>query len=540
MKLRSLIALFAVLTLVLAACGNTNDTDTSEETEEVTTSEETPPAGDSEDSDSEEMEAEANHFVYANPFPIFDLDPASSFSSENVILQNVYETLTRFDASTEEVSGVLAESWESNEDSTVWTFNLRPDVTFHDGTAMNADAVIGSLQRTFDLGLGASFILFPVDTMEAVDDLTVQFNLAYPAPMDLVMSAQYGAYIISQEAQAQDGDWFNTGNEGGTGAYTISEYNPNLNTMLTRYEDYWGGWSDGQFETVDVQLIEDPVLAEQMVRGGEADYTYNLAFDVYDSLDAADGLTTVRSESMTNLFGLLNHERLSPEIREALVLSFPYDDIADNLYGGEGTRSKGIIPQAVWGSDPDLAVKDTDLDAAATILANAGVTDLSVTYSYDAGGTEQQQIGEVWAANLATIGVELVLEPLTFDARWEIQQNDPANSADIFVMVWFPTYVTPYDFMFSLFRSEEFPFFNLGYYANSDFDLLIDDADALSGTDRAGATALFQEAQEILIADDAAVFMIDIPEIGVMNSEISGHVANPAYTNVVRFYTLTK
>ena len=532
MRTRRMILVVLALAMVATACGGDSTTDTSAGATDTTTGT-TADAGGT---------ADATRFVFANPFPIFDLDPASAFSTEHVVLQNVYESLTRFNppGSAEQVSGVLAESWESNADATVWTFNLRPGVTFHDGAPLDADAVIASLNRTLDLGLGASFILFPIDSMEAVDDLTVQFNLAYPAPLDLVMSATYGAYIISPNAIEQDADWFGAGNDAGSGPYTISSYSPSENTVLTRYDDYWGGWSDGQIETIDIQLVEDPVLAEQMMRGGEADFTYNLPFDIYASLDAVDGLEVVRAQSMQNLFGLLNHERLSPEVREALVLSFPYDDVADNLYGGEGQRSMGIIPQAMWGSDPNLAVPDTDLDRAAAILSDAGVTDLSLTYSYDAGTTEQQQIGEVWSANLATIGVELILEPLTFDARWEIQKADPAAAADVFVMVWFPTFVTPYDFLFSLFRSEEEPFFNLGYYSNPDFDFLIDDADALSGTDRDGAIELFRQAQEMLVADSSAVFMIDIPDVNLISSSIDGYVPNPAYTNVVRFYDLTR
>lgn len=193
MKFRRLIVLLSVLSLVLAAC-STSDSSTNT-SEGATTTAAGDPDTDADtntdtDTDTDDV-AMATNFVYANPFPIFDLDPSSSFSSEHVVLQNVYETLTRFNppGSAQQLSGVLAESWESNDDATVWTFNLREGVTFHDGAELNADAVIASLSRSLDLGLGASFIFFPIDTMEAVDDMTVQFNLAYPAPMDLVMSS---------------------------------------------------------------------------------------------------------------------------------------------------------------------------------------------------------------------------------------------------------------------------------------------------------------------------------------------------------------
>lgn len=486
--------------------------------------------------------ADAGRIVYASPFPWVDLDPSSAFSAEHLVLQNVYETLTRFNppGSAELLSPGLASSWESNEDATFWTFNLRDGVTFHDGAPFNAEAVRASLQRTIDLGLGAAFIFLPVESMEVVDDLTIDFSLLWPAPMDLVLSSTFAAYIMSPDSAAQDAAWFNDGNGAGTGPYTIESLSPSENVILTAYPDYWGGWSDGQFSEVEMRLVEHPVLAEQLVRSGEADFTFNLPFDVYPALDTDPDLTVVRGVSMTNLFGMLNNVRLSPEVREALVLSFPYDDVVDNLYGGEASRATGPIPRTIWGSLDDSNLPRTDLARAAAILEEAGASDLTLTYSYDVGEVEQEQIGEVWKALLATIGVELILEPLTWDARWEIAQGDPAEAQDIYTMFWYPSYVTPTDFLYSLYRSEEFPFFGLSYYKNPEFDALLDTADATSGTDTDAAAELFRQAQQILVDDDVAVFMLDVPAVSVIRSDIEGYVPNPAYANVVWFYDLRR
>ena len=509
------------------------------------TAEAEPDTTESEGADPEPQSAEAvsgGHFVYANPYSFTDLDPASAFSSEHILMQNVYETLTRLDdpeaPASEQLVGVLAESWESNDDATVWTFRLREGVTFHDGAALTAEAVRGSLQRTIDLGLGASFMLAPIESMDVEDELTITFNLGWPAPLDIIMSAGFAVYIVSPDSALQDAAWFNQGNGAGTGPYRIESHDPAGSTTLVRHDDYWGGWADGQIDTAEFRLIEDPVLAEQLIRDGEADYTFNLPFDVYPSLGQEPGVEVISGPSMTNLFGMLNHRRLSPQAREAVVLSFPYDDVAQALYGGQGSRAHGMIPRTVWGSDPNLDLPQTDLDRARAILEEAGETGLSLTYSYDAGTTEQQQIGEVWKANLATIGVDLVLEPLTFDARWQKAQADPEGAQDIFTMFWFPTYVTPFDFLFSTFHSEDEPFFNLGYYSNETFDNLIVDADALSGTDRAAAVEMFQEAQRILVEENAGVFMLDVPTVDVIGAGFTGFVSNPAYSQMVRFYDL--
>ena len=486
--------------------------------------------------------ASAGRFVYASAFPFVDLDPSSAFSAEHIVLQNVYETLTRFNppGSAELLSPGLAVEWESNDDATAWTFKLRDGVTFHDGSPFNAEAVRTALQRTIDLGLGAAYIFLPIESMEVVDDLTISFSLLWPAPLDLVMSSAFAAFIMSPDSAAQDSQWFNDGNGAGTGPYIIESVSPNENVILTRNDAYWGGWSDGQFDEVELRIIEDPVLAEQMIRNGDADFTFNLPFDAYPALEGDPSLSVVRGVSMTNLFGMLNNVRLSADVREALVLSFPYDDVVENLYGGEATRAVGPVPQTVWGAATGASMPQTDLDRAAEILSGAGVGDLTLTYSYDVGEVEQEQIGEVWKANLASIGVDLVLEPLTWDARWEIAQGDPAGAQDVYTMFWYPTYVTPTDFLYSLYRSEEAPFFNLGYYSNPEFDALLDGADAVSGTDTDTAVDMFRQAQEILIEDNVAVFMLDVPSVSVIRADITGYTPNPAYEKVVWFYDLRR
>ncbi len=91
-----------------------------------------------------------------------------------------------------------------------------------------------------------------------------------------------------------------------------------------------------------------------------------------------------------------------------------------------------------------------------------------------------------------------------------------------------------------MFRIEEEPFFNLGYYGNTDFDNLIDEAEVLSGTDRAAAEAMFIQAQQLLLDDAAAIFVVDLPDIHVVRADVNGYVNNPAYPHVVFFHDLTR
>lgn len=490
----------------------------------------------------------SNIAIYAHPVTFPDLDPSPGFSNENVINANVYETLTFYNppGSAETLSPKLAVSWEASEDSTEWTFKLREGVKFHDGTDFNAEAVKFSIERTQEVGLGAAFIYDSVESIEVVDDLTVKFNLNYPAPLDLILSSGYAAWMMSPTSvEGKNSDWFNAGNDAGTGPYTIESYEPGQRLVLARFDDYWGGWEEGQFDQVVFQIVEDPTVAEQMIRAGDADFTYSLPFENYAALSEAEGVTVVTNASFQNLLALLNQRKPpldDPKLRQALAYSFPYEAVVNNLYAGLGSQASGPIPAGMWGHNPDLESPQFDLDRAKQLLAEAGYPDggLTLLYTHVAEDLDEQQVGELWRAELAKIGVDLQVQGLAWEAQWDMAKTNPEAAQDIFAFYWWPTYVTPYDFLFSLFHSEDEPFFNLGYYNNPEFDQLIDQANEISGTDIEQAARMFAEAQQMLIDDAAAIFIVDLPNIHVIRDNISGYVDNPAYSHVVFWYDLRR
>jgi peptide/nickel transport system substrate-binding protein len=486
--------------------------------------------------------APQNVALYAAPSTFPDLDPSSGFSNENVVMANVYETLT-FYAADGRVQPKLASDWQVVDDLT-WTFTLRDDVTFHDGTALTAQAVKASLERTIELGLGAAFILDPIESIEASGDHEVTFHLGYPAPLDLILSSGYGAWIMSPNVLGQSNDWFNAGNDGGSGPYTIDSYAPGESLVLKAFDEYWGGWSDDGFGTVVYQIVEEPTLREQMIRSGEADFTYNLPYTSYPSLANRGAVEVSSMPSFQALYGLLNTRKPPLDdhlVRRALLHSFPYRVVVDNLYGGMGKRAAGAVPQGVFGALADTDI-EYDIAEAERLLAESGVdtNGLELVYTYAAGDLEEQLVGELWRAELARLGIDLELRGLTWEAQWDLAQSDPANAQDIFVMYWWPTYVTPYDYLFNMFHSEEEPFFNLGYYSNPEFDRLIDEASAMSGTERERASELYRQAQELLNQDAAAVFMIEVPDVHVIDAEISGYENNPGYPHVVFWHELRR
>lgn len=141
--------------------------------------------------------APASTLVYASYGDIKDWDPAVAFSLESILLLNVYEPLIWCDPAgggTTFRPG-LAASWSQGADKLTWTFKLREGVSFHDGAPFDAAAAKASIERTIKLKQGAFYIWDGVDRIDAPDATTLVIHTKQPAPIDLIASAQYGAYI---------------------------------------------------------------------------------------------------------------------------------------------------------------------------------------------------------------------------------------------------------------------------------------------------------------------------------------------------------
>lgn len=491
--------------------------------------------------------AQPSVLTISNPTSFPDIDPSTSFSNDGAVTANLYETLTRYNApgSKDVLSPQLATSWEASADSLTWTFHLREGVKFHDGTPFNSAAVKFSIERTKTLNGGAAWIWGAVKNIETPDDYTVIFRLDYAAPLDLIASSGFAAWMISPAAKDKDGAWYNEGHDAGTGPYTIESYEPGQRIILTKFEDYWGGWKDGQFDKVVLEVVEDITVRQQKIESGETDWTYQLPTENLASLGNNPDVKVLVNPAFQNLVGLFNNKKPpldNSKVRQALSYSFPYEVFINTAIGGYATQARGVIPTGMYGSDPSLFQYSFDLDKAKSLLAEAGYPDggFELTMTYATGDSVEQQAAELWKAELAKIDITLNAQPMSWEAQWDLAKGDAAKAQDVFVMYWWPTYTTPYDFLFNMFHTEETPLFNLGYYSNADFDKLIDDANALSGSEKAKAESMFKEASKILVADAASLFIFDQSNIHIVRADIKGYVDNPAYSHVVFAYELSR
>jgi peptide/nickel transport system substrate-binding protein len=476
-----------------------------------------------------------------------DLEPAFGFSSESVVLNNCYENLTWYapPGSEELVEPGLATSWEANEDATEWTFHLREGVTFQDGAPFDAEAVKTAIEYYLGKeGAGCSFIWDAVAAIDVIDDSTVKFELKYPAPLDLIATSSQCAGIMSPNTVTQPNEWFNEGNCVGTGPYTIESYDKGQRLIITRFDDYWGGWQENQFDKIDYEMVSDTAVGLQMIEGGDADFFRDIPADRISALQARDDLNVYIQPSMQHLMLMLNTKKPPLDnqlVRQALSYSFPYDQYIERSEGLY-QQSRGGVPQAMWGYCDDCFQYTYDLDKAKELLEQAGYGDggFELSLPYMPEWPSEVSAVELWTFPLSDLGIKLNAQAMESAPMMEIgRSSDPASAQDIFPLVWWPTWVTPFDPLYTMYHCEEEPYFNFSYWCNADYDNLLDEANRLTGVDLDGASALFVEAQKILVEEAPAIFLVDLPSTWAIAADIQGFVDNPAYQNTVFFHELT-
>jgi len=469
-----------------------------------------------------------------------DLDPAYSFSGEIIVMANVYETLLVYTGGTPEVEPALATSYEVSEDGLTWTFHLRRGVFFHDGTPFNATAVKYSIERIMKLGVGAVFIWDPVEEIKIVDEYTVQFKLKYPAPLQRIVSSCYGAWIYSPKTAEIENlhDWFNEGHDAGTGPYMIEKVERGVEVVLKRFDNYWRGWEEhapNRIDKVVFKIVEDATVRVMMIEKGEAHYAAAIPAQERKRLETKPEIRTLWVPTFFAHYAFLNtkSEYLSNKlVRQALAYAFPYDDFV-RLGEGAYIKPVGPIPVGMWGHFDDLFQYTFNLTKARELLAEAGYPKggFKLKYYYISGVEATRTAGEMWKEQLAKLGIELEVRGMTWPTLWEIIKAGPEgeNVYDITAWAWWPTYITPYDFLYNMWHTEEKPFWNAAYYSNPEFDRLIDEAFRLEGPDPEAALRLYRRAQEILIEDCPAVFIDNLRNPLVLRSNVMGVVVNPAY-----------
>ena len=286
-------------------------------------------------------------FKVATSAAVTTWDPIQSFSTEAFYMTNIYEPLLwkNPDGVSPEYTPALATSWSSSKDGKTWTFKLRAGATFHDGSPVNAAAVKASFEASKKIG-GAGFIWDALKTIDASNDDTVVISLSYAAPMDLIASSTYGAYIVNPKtltAVATNSNYYESGKDGGSGPYTISSYKAGSSVVLTEYAKHWATKKPA-YPTIDISIVSDGITAQQMMTSGQVDWATNIPLTSMTSFKRNNKYSVIKYKSPFNYLGYFNTLRAplnNPVVRQALSMALNYREIA--AVGGQGYATRGVV-----------------------------------------------------------------------------------------------------------------------------------------------------------------------------------------------------
>jgi peptide/nickel transport system substrate-binding protein len=391
-------------------------------------------------------------------------DPAFACTTyDYVVVKNTYDNLVALGARRDgsgaaKIEPALAQRWDISADKRTYTFHLRSGVTFAGGDPMTAADVVYSLQRVLDKEGCQQYVLTTGDakrirSITAVDDRTVRIRLRDPDPLFLELLAQTGNGVLDRKllerhgGTSKAGDRWLASHTAGTGAYELESYNPDSEIDFRARKGYWG--PTPKAATVSLRIATDPTTLETLVRSGDVDLSYGIPFKDLKALKA-EGKQVFANPSQFYIYVGLNNDRAPFEdvrVRQALQAALPAADIANRFGYGYAQTFRGPIPPATAYS-PKLPVGAPDVAKAKALLAEAGVTHLTVTLDVKSGETLQSDIATVLQNAYRPLGIDIKIATLgasafsdkvnTFKSQMYIIKdggtvNDPAYFLGFFV-----------------------------------------------------------------------------------------------------------
>jgi peptide/nickel transport system substrate-binding protein len=344
---------------------------------------------------------------------------------ERAVNDNIYETLLSRDAAGELQPG-LATALPTQVDDTTWEFKLREGVTFHDGSAFTADAVVASVERMVQLiadGKTDNDGFYKTITgAEKVDDLTVR--IVTSGPDGVLPSRMYWLKMIP--ASAKDSADLSAAPVG-TGPYKLSSYNRGVDITLGANAEYWGGAPS--VSTVKYEFIDDSATRLAGLKSGKYDVITNLA--PQDAGQAPKSATAQGQEHPMIILDADEGITSDVNVRRALNLAVDKDAIANNVFGGFATVEEcQILSPSILGYNDSLEAFPYDPDQAKQLLEDAGVAGGTVQLVGQAGRwLRDREVIEAVAGYWTAAGLKVQVDILEFGAYLDVL-FDRENRAD--------------------------------------------------------------------------------------------------------------
>ncbi len=474
-----LMLLLVISMAVLTACGTVGDNTVS---------------GNSDANPAQSANASPENIIRITQSNCPDIDPAKGTDlSSSIAYVNLYDALVSINLDNE-VIPQLAESWEYTDDGLEWTFHLRNDVTFHDGTPLTANDFVFSLDRFLTIGQGYSYLLSPyIDHAEAVDDYTMKIYMKKAfAP---ILYSLCRIYVLNEDlimANLADGDYgeykdygttFLLTNDAGSGAYTVKEMKLTNRLIMARYSDYWLDWGPEAPQTVEIIAGTESSTIRTLMSNGELEITDNFQnTETLNYLSTLDGVEVCSMPSGACGYLMPNLTKVPlDDIHVRKALAYMLDDytICESIFVGSQVMYS-CVPSVVVGYADDGEQYDYNLEKAAEELAQSkyygSFDQYPITIQSPSEVPVEQKISLMLQATAAQLGLTVVVEEIPWTSFME-NVASPETTAHISISMVTLDYPEAGSMLFNRFHSSmNGTWMQAEWMSDSDLDAMIEDS----------------------------------------------------------------
>lgn len=477
---------------------------------------------------------------------IVAMDPAFAYDfTANPVVAEVTEGLLKFQDG--KVVPNLASKVDVSEDGLTWTYHLRTDVKFHDGTPMTADDVVYSMERTRnpDVGSYVAWMYGSVDTIEKVDDATVKVTLKNNDAFWQYVPATTAGHVISKAfAEAHPDDLGKPGTGViGTGPFKFVEWNSGDSIVLARNDDYWDKANGGPYlDTVTFKVLTDATTRTAGLQTGELSGVIGaIPGDQLPIVQQMSNVDLQLSDSFLTDFIAFNTQ-VAPfdnvKVRQALNYAIDKPAVRQVSLGDFAADARATqVGPAMWLFDTDLwkAAFDTvpdyafDMDKAKALLEESGVADQlnGKVITVDENPVRMAQALALQDA-ASQLGYQLDIEKITFPELIS-RSFGGARDYDIIITNWGSDFPDPAGNLLPNYASQNAGEggANFANYKNDKIDELLNGQNAsLDNTER---SKMMIEAQGI-IAEDSPLIVFDyLKQPFALNKDYTGYQITPLW-----------
>ncbi|AJD92443.1 glutathione-binding protein gsiB precursor [Jeotgalibacillus malaysiensis] len=462
------------------------------------------------------------------------LDPHGSNDVPSSNIQaNIYETLV-FQNADNEIEPLLAESWEAVDDLT-WEFKLREDVTFHDGSAFNAEVVKANLDRVLDPDVASprGFLYEMITEVNVIDEYNVQIVTEYPFAPLLAHLSHSGGGMISMDAIEADYAAMEEGSEPGsviaqepvgTGFFKFESWTPGEEIVLSNNEEHWDGGA--QVDTVTFRVVPESGTRVAELETGNAHIIDPLQPNEVSRVDNLDN-ASAQIQGSTSLsylgFNMEQEPFDNQQVRQAISMAVDKASIIEGIYEGYGVPAVGPIPPGVFGYDESVEPLEYNMDEARALLEEAGFADGFSTTIMTNDNPQRVDTAVLVQEALAELNIDVEIEVVEFGSFLD---ETAAGNHDMFILGWStPTADADYA-TYALFHSSQ-----VGAPGNRSF-LQDDEVDSLldqgrQETDQDARAEIYSQLQERLVEVAPMVYIHHQEYLTGVSDNVSGFSTLP-------------